>query len=121
MKISQNDKVNSLLQALETTDPIKYELMQALRMLVLDEIPTIEEKVMYGGILFSNNGEMFSGIFAYKNHVSMEFGNGYLLKDIYHSLDGKGKFRRHIKLSSNADIGGKHIIYYVKQALKVKQ
>ncbi|MBK6365922.1 MAG: hypothetical protein IPF65_01345 [Polaromonas sp.] len=37
-------------------------------------------KVKYGGILFAS-GVQFGGVFAYKDHVLIEFGSGAKIKD----------------------------------------
>ena len=119
MRLSSDQKVNTLLQELEITDPPKYALMEALRDVVFQANGNVGERVMYGGILFSIDDTMFCGIFSYKNHVSMEFGDGYLMKDMYQMLEGKGKFRRHLKILNEEDITGKHVVYYIDQALAV--
>ncbi|MDR2154724.1 MAG: DUF1801 domain-containing protein [Burkholderiaceae bacterium] len=65
--------------------------------------PAITEEVKYGGLLFSA-AHPFCGVFAYARHVSLEFGNGASLPDKYKALEGAGKLRRHIKLTSPRDI-----------------
>ena len=72
--------------------------------------------MMYGGILFSVDSEMFSGLFAYSKHVSLEFSNGYLMEDVNNHLEGKGKFRRHLKILERKDIETKDVEGFVKQA-----
>jgi hypothetical protein len=66
----------------------------------------------YGGILFSA-GVQFCGVFAYKEHVSVEFGSGAKIKDDLGHLEGSGKGRRHLKFSSLADIKSKMLAQYV--------
>ncbi len=56
------------------------------------------------------------GVFAYTEHVSIEFGRGCDLKDPHHVLEGSGKLRRHIKVHTLADIKAKHVLAYVTQA-----
>lgn len=72
----------------------------------------VSEEVKYGGFLFSSN-EPFCGIFSYTKHVSLEFSAGASLPDTFKVLEGEGKFRRHIKLSSADDISGKHVRDYL--------
>ena len=109
-------KVDELLHDLQLTHPDLHALVQAVRNLVRAAAPKASERVMYGGILFSAP-EQFCGVFAYSAHVTMEFGRGAELDDTHGMLEGKGKFRRHIKLQSIADIASKHLKDYVAQAL----
>ena len=76
---------------------------------------------MYGGIIFSYNTKMISGIFVYKKHISLEFSLGFLMKDPDGLLEGKGKYRRHLKLYSLDDVTKKKIAYYVEQAVKISE
>ena len=70
--------------------------------------------MMYGGILFSFEDD-FGGVFAYKNHVSFELSAGYLLKDPDKLLEGKGKFRRHLKIRSMGDKQLEALDYFLGQ------
>lgn len=75
---------------------------------------------MYGGIVYElepgNHQTMICGHFVYKSHVSLEFTNGYQLHDPEHVLEGKGKYRRHIKLFSEGDISEKSVRSMIEQA-----
>ena len=108
--------VERLLQDLQLTHPDLHAIVQAVRASVREVAPAASEKRMYGGILFSAP-EQFCGVFAYSAHVTMEFGQGAALDNPHRVLEGKGKFRRHIKLQSIADIASKHLKDYVAQAL----
>ena len=111
------ERISKLLEDLRLLDPERYELVQALRKIILALDPSISEEVKYGGILFSA-GQPFCGIFAYSKHVSLEFGAGASLPDKFKVLEGEGKLRRHIKLSSAHDIAAKHVREYLVLALK---
>lgn len=77
------------------------------------------ERLMYGGIMFSNSMDQdWGGIYAYNNHVSFEFSKGFKLKDPRNLLEGKGKERRHIKIMKPSDIVGQEIAKLVEQAIK---
>ncbi len=117
MKFSQNDKVQVFLSNLETFDPHNFQLVMELRKIVFKTFPKAHEKIMYGGILFSYNEEPFSGIFVYKNHISLEFSIGYLMKDPQKKLEGKGKYRRHLKINAPNDIAEKEVAFFVKQSV----
>ena len=60
----------------------------------------------------------FCGVFSYAKHVSLEFGEGASLPDKFCVLEGEGKVRRRIKLSSTQDITGKHVREYLVLAFK---
>jgi hypothetical protein len=108
--------VERLLQDLQLTHPDLHAVVQAVRATVRDTAPAASEKLMYGGILFSAPTQ-FCGVFAYTAHVSVEFGRGAELDDPHRVLEGNGKYRRHIKLQTVADITSKHLSHYIAQAL----
>jgi len=110
------DRISKLLEDVRFLDQGRYELVQSLREIILGLAPSVTEEVKYGGILFSN-GESFCGVFSYAKHVSLEFGAGGSLPDRYGVLEGGGKFRRHIKLTSVDEIAGKHVRKYLALAL----
>jgi hypothetical protein len=118
MSREKNDKVEQLVHDLQLTHPDLHAIVQAARATVRSVAPKADERVMYGGILFSSP-EQFCGVFAYTAHVSMEFGRGAELKDPHRVLEGGGKFRRHIKLQSAGDIASKHLKDYIAQALRL--
>ena len=110
-----SDRVAKLLEDLRLLDENRFELVQAVRKLVLGLDASIGEEVKYGGILFSS-GKAFCGVFSYARHVSLEFGAGASLPDSHGVLEGEGKLRRHIKLATLADITAKHVREYVELA-----
>ncbi|PKO34214.1 MAG: hypothetical protein CVU34_09385 [Betaproteobacteria bacterium HGW-Betaproteobacteria-7] len=111
------DRIAQLLDDIRLLDQARFELVQSLRELVLGLAPAISEEVKYGGILFSA-AKPFCGIFSYAKHVSLEFGSGAALPDRFEVLEGEGKLRRHIKLSSVQDISKKHVGEYLLLALQ---
>lgn len=110
------DRIAKLLEDIRFYDSGRFELVQALREIILGLDSSISEEVKYGGFLFSAE-KSFCGIFSYTKHVSLEFGAGASLPDTFKVLEGKGKFRRHIKLSSVQDIANKHVREYLGLAL----
>lgn len=112
------DRISKLLEDIRILDSGRFEIVQALRELILNLDPSISEEVKYGGFLFSA-GKPFCGVFSYAKHVSLEFSAGASLQDKFNVLEGEGKLRRHIKLSSSHDIKGKHVREYLVLALKV--
>ena len=111
-------KIEQLIHDLQLTHPDLHAIVQAARTLVRSVAPEVTERVMYGGILFAAP-EQFCGVFAYSAHVSMEFGQGAELNDPHRVLEGSGKFRRHIKLQTLADLESKHLQDYIAQALRL--
>lgn len=110
--IMPTERISKLLDDIRLLDAGRFELVQALRGIILDLDPSISEEVKYGGLLFSS-GKPFCGVFSYAKHVSLEFGEGASLPDAFKVLEGAGKFRRHIKLLSVEDIRGKHVRDYL--------
>jgi len=113
-----SDRISKLLDDIRLLDSERFEFVQALREIILGLDPAISEEVKYGGFLFSAK-EPFCGVFSYAKHVSLEFVAGASLPDKFNVLEGEGKLRRHIKLSSAQDISGKHVREYLVLALKV--
>ncbi len=94
--------VEELVEQLSRTAPLLYEIVEEVRSLVSAVVPEVEERVMYGGIVFEAP-VMFCGVFAYSRHVSVEFSRGCDLADPYGVLEGKG-VRRHLKLREPSDV-----------------
>lgn len=113
-------RVANFLEDIRPLSEDRFALVQALRRLVLDLNPAVSEEVKYGGLLFSA-GKPFCGVFAYTRHVSLEFGDGASLPDVYQVLEGEGKLRRHIKLSTIDDIDRKHVQHYMALALHARE
>ena len=104
--------VASLLEDIRHVSETNHEIVQAVRALVTKTYKSASEEVKYGGILFSS-GVQFCGVFAYKEHVSVEFGSGARIKDEIGLLEGAGKGRRHLKLTSVAEIKSKQLAAYL--------
>lgn len=112
-----NQRITDFLQDLSLTHAQQFALVDAVRGMVLGLSPDIVEELKYGGILFGREAH-FCGVFAYAQHVNVEFGEGASLQDKYAVLEGKGKFRRHIKLSNVDDLTLKHLLHYIRLADK---
>ena len=107
--------VKKHLEELREASPDQYELVRQVRDIVRSVAPEVCESVMYGGIVFAAPVQ-FCGVFAYAEHVSVEFSRGYELDDPMHVLEGSGKLRRHIKLRVIGDVEAKRVRDYVSQA-----
>ncbi|EBA12600.1 DUF1801 domain-containing protein [Roseobacter sp. CCS2] len=64
-----------------------------------------------------NPNSRVGGVFIYTGHVSLEFAKGVLFDDPQAVLEGKGKFRRHIKLRALHDITAKTCNSFLRQAI----
>lgn len=112
------DRVHQLLQDIQQRHPDQHSVLQSARALVLSLAPDVREEVKYGGILFSAP-EPFCGLFAYTQHVSLEFGDGARIPDGFKVLEGAGKQRRHIQLRTAQDLPAKQVLHYLKLACAV--
>jgi len=115
-----NQRIKRLLQDFDCVNPEFGKIIRTLRKTVLSIAPNSEEKVMYGGIIFTIPDRMFCGLFLRKNHVSVEFDLGYLLKDTKKHLEGSGKYRRHLKIFNKKDIKIKKTEGFISQSFKIK-
>lgn len=116
----KNSGVQVLLDDLRFCNSAIYELAIAIRAVIRATVPSASEEVKYGGLLFSSEVP-FCGIFSYAGHVSVEFSRGCDLQDDFGVLEGKGKFRRHIKILAAEEIQTKHVSHYVRQAFQKAQ
>ena len=117
MMKSKNEKVQNFLDEIIIIDAEKHNSLIEMREIVFNIYPQADERIMYGGIMFSLNSEDFCGLFVRKNHISFEFSNGIIMKDPNKFLEGTGKFRRHLKIRTKIDIKNKDVALFVKQAV----
>jgi len=118
MKTSNDIKTQQFIDNIKVVDSGKYQILTILRDIIFGNNPKTREKIMYGGILFSVT-EDFGGVFVYRNHVSIEFSNGFKFNDPTNLLEGKGKYRRHLKIRSLEDIETKKVEFFVKQSMEI--
>lgn len=114
MKKSNDTETQKFIDSIAVLDPAKYQILEKLREIVFEHYPEVMERMMYGGIMYSLNEDV-GGIFVYKQHISFEFGNGYKFDDPEKILEGKGKYRRHVKLGSLDDVEMKRVGFFVGQ------
>ena len=117
MRKSDEQEIQDFMAGLEVLDIAKYKILQGLREIVLSNFPEVRERMMYGGIMFSEHTD-FSGIFIYQNHVTMEFSHGFKFCDPDGVLEGKGKYRRHLKFRSLDDVAAKNPGFFLEQSKK---
>jgi len=117
MKKSENEEVQKFLNEIKMIDAEKSDILIEIRQIIFNFFPKTDERIMYGGIVFFLNDEMFSGLFLNKKHVTLEFSKGFLMEDPNSHLEGKGKYRRHLKIVTNEDILSREVSSFVKQAV----
>lgn len=93
-----------------------HDMVLRIRSLFLETCPGLSEAVKYGGIVFLRDKELIGGVFVYKEHVSVEFSQGAAFPDPGSVLEGKGKYRRHIKLHDLGDIEAKRVANFIAGA-----
>jgi hypothetical protein len=109
--------VSSLLDDMGLLGGDQRLIAEAVRALVCKTLPAVTEEVKYGGILFASAGVQFGGVFAYQQHVTVEFSKGAAIDDPYGLLEGAGKGRRHLKLRAVDDIKARKLAQYLPLAL----
>jgi len=109
--------VQSLFEDIRLISETNHQIVDAVRALVKKTFKSTSEEVKYGGILFSS-GVQFCGVFAYKEHVSVEFGAGAKIADEIGFLEGSGQGRRHLKIRSVAEVKTKKLAEYLSLAHK---
>lgn len=108
--------VDALLADIRLVSDEHHKIVQAVRSLAKKLVHPLTEEVKYGGILFSSDVQ-FGGVFAYKDHVTVEFSRGAGIEDTLGHLEGTGKLRRHLKLQSLGDIEARQLAHFVPLAL----
>lgn len=96
-------------------------MTDAMTEILLDCAPDAQLVPKYGGMLIEavagDPSTQVAGYFFYAHHMSLEFTHGAALDDPDGVLEGKGKYRRHIKASSVDMIAQKNCAGMLKQAI----
>lgn len=117
MHKTEDEKVQKYLNEIERVAAERSNTLIEMREIVLSICPRADEKIMYGGLVFFFDGEMFAGLFLNKHHVTLEFSKGFIMKDPHGFLEGTGKYRRHLKIKTMEDVIKKDVRFFVKQAV----
>lgn len=113
-------KIRQFLEDVQRANPVHHDCIEHIRTLLLALGNDVTEEVKYGGLLFGTH-QHFCGLFAYSGHVTVEFSEGAALADLYGVLEGNGKYRRHIKITSMDEVEHKHVHDYLHQAYEHNQ
>ncbi len=115
---TKENSVEAYLQDVRNHSFEFHDMVLGIRTLFLELCPGLSETVRYGGIVFLKEKKLVGGIFVYKEHVSVEFSQGASFYDSEGILEGKGKYRRHIKLCGLEEIGEKRVGDFVEMACR---
>ena len=118
MKYSDNDRVNKFMDDLNAISSDKLNLIDTIRKIFLSANSDLTEDIKYGGVVFNLSNVLIGGIYPYKEHISVEFSNGVNFHDPSGILEGKGKKRRHLKITEKQDIDTKNVGAFVAEAVK---
>lgn len=91
--------------------------------LVAQNLPDASAREMYGGIMLEiipgDHSTRLCGYFVQKAHVLLEFSNGAQFDDPKNLLEGKGKFRRHLKFQNAEQLGEKDVDFFLQQVADI--
>jgi len=94
-------------------------IVAAVEEQLAQHLPDAVAREMYGGTMMElvpgDHATRLCGYFVHKAHVSVEFSFGATLDDPDAVFEGRGKFRRHLKLKSNEDIEAKGLRFFLQQ------
>lgn len=110
-------EIEEFLNDIESISPEQGKIFKTVRKVVLAQFQTFSEQIKYGGLVFFKTKTLICGIFSYRNHVSLEFSHGSSFADPLKLLQGKGKFRRHLKFDNAEDIDIEQLSFFIQQAL----
>lgn len=98
--------------------PGHQEIMGRLRSFVNKRAPKLEERVKWGGICWVGRGVV---CYAHPLEDRVDFGffKGVMIKDPKKILEGEGKFLRHVKVRTPADLREKELAAMLAQAVKL--
>ena len=102
---------------LKTKSGTLGEIAETLLSLFRKHGPNLSEDIKYGGIVFLKEGKLIGGIYAYKTHLSVEFSDGVRFDDPKSLLEGKGKYRRHLKFRGLDDVHTQDTETFIQQAI----
>ncbi len=118
MNSANGVKIDNFLHDIQSLSEEKFTLLVSIRKIFNEVHAGLVEDIKYGGLVFSLSNTLIGGIYVYEKHLSIEFSHGAELSDPDHTLEGKGKKRRHIKIYLMGDIGEKKVDYFVRQVLE---
>ena len=114
-RLSMDEKVAGFLDDLKLSNPGHYQIIIRIRAMIFQVIPDITEVIMYGGLIYKIGSPVF-GLFSRQKYVTLEIEKGSGIADPYSVMEGKGA-RRHIVITSVADVESKKVSEYIIQRI----
>lgn len=118
--MAASSKLLPLSESKTMDKTVETEITNKVNELILTLCPDAGFTSKYGGTLIeSTAGDATSaigGLFFFAKHASFEFSKGAELDDPQNHLEGKGKFRRHLKFTTASDVDTKQLEVYLRQA-----
>ena len=102
-----------VIEYMDQFPPDTREILYRIRELISDVVPDVEESIKWAMPTYAYNKKLISYIAGYKKHVTLAFYDGTMLNDPEGKLGGSGKFMRHIKFRSAADIDDEQIRIWI--------
>lgn len=118
MNLKSNDRIEQFIEDALFIDEEKGRIILSLKTIIQKTSPNAQEEIKYGGIVYIVDGELITGIFIRKKHISLEFSFGVEIPDPKSLLEGSGKYRRHLKIMNDKDLLNKNVEFFVTQAFK---
>ncbi|HYM38763.1 MAG TPA: DUF1801 domain-containing protein [Thermoplasmata archaeon] len=109
----RSEDVDKLLAAIE---PPQREVARALRDLVLETGPDLQEKVIYG-VPWYRGKSYVCAIAAHSDHTNLEFYRGTSLRDPTALLEGTGKNLRHVKVYAVGEVRRPRLRALLREAI----
>jgi len=114
-----SESPRAMTEKVMTMDALANEIEERIKLLV----PKSETLQKYGGTLFTLHPDQkegqFCGVFIYKKHVQISFSRGSELKDPNKLLQGSGKVRKHVNITSAQEASSAELNKLIKQAAKL--
>ncbi len=111
----RNRDVDRLLAEI---DAPQRPVANAVRELILETGPALEERLMYGVPWYRGKGYLFA-IAAHTDHTNLEFARGASLRDPARLLEGTGKNMRHVKLFTVGDVQRPRLKALLREAIRL--
>ena len=96
------------------------DALRELRSIILNTVPDAAEALKWGQPCYSRVG-LFCYLQRAKQHVTLGFQKGALMKDPAGLLRGSGKEMRHLKFERSDDIDEARCVGYIQEALRLDE
>ena len=105
-------------QYLADQAPRNQQVIRALRTFVKRKAPELHESVKWGNGCWVQDKAPVAYVYSAPDHVQFGFFRGSALTDPHGLLHGNGKFVRHIKVRTRADIDERAFGRLLRQAVR---